>query len=58
MTLKLIPSFLISQFLVVPLYLPAEIKETHQIIEEWIDTESLISEESSKWKSEKLRSWI
>ena len=31
----------------------SEIKETQQIIEEWIDTENLISEESTQWKSEK-----
>jgi hypothetical protein len=31
----------------------AEVKETQQIIEEWIDTEHLISKESSLWKSEK-----
>jgi|TARA_E500000178_G_scaffold356078_2_gene431516 hypothetical protein len=31
----------------------SEIKETQQIIEEWIDTEHLISQESTQWKSEK-----
>ena len=30
----------------------AEIKETHKIIEEWIDVETLISEESSSWAIE------
>ncbi|MFL2938778.1 MAG: DUF3450 family protein [Opitutales bacterium] len=30
----------------------AEIKETHKIIEEWIDVETLISEESSTWAIE------
>ena len=31
----------------------SEIKETQQIIEEWIDTEHLISQESTQWKSDK-----
>ena len=30
----------------------AEIKETHKIIEEWIEVEILISEEASTWASE------
>ncbi len=30
----------------------AEIKETHKIIEEWIEVETLISEEASTWASE------
>lgn len=42
---------LISLFLA--LNLLSEVKETHQIIEEWIDAELLISEESTNWKSEK-----
>ena len=31
----------------------SQIKETQQIIEGWIDTEQLISEESSQWNIEK-----
>jgi septal ring factor EnvC (AmiA/AmiB activator) len=31
----------------------ARVKETHKLIEEWVQTELLISEESSFWKSEK-----
>ena len=31
----------------------ANVKETHKLIEEWVQTELLISEESSLWKSEK-----
>ena len=33
--------------------LSAQVKETQKIIEEWVQTELLISEESAKWKSEK-----
>jgi hypothetical protein len=31
----------------------ANVKETHKLIDEWVQTELLISEESSLWKSEK-----
>jgi len=31
----------------------ADVKETHKLIEEWVQIELLISEESSLWKSEK-----
>ena len=31
----------------------AQVKETHQIIEEWIKTKQLISEEKNNWKTEK-----
>jgi hypothetical protein len=30
-----------------------QVKETHQIIEEWVKTKQLLSEEESAWKSEK-----
>ena len=43
-------SLVISLFLSSPI--AAEIKETHKIIEEWIDVETLISEESSTWAAE------
>ncbi|MBT3665939.1 MAG: DUF3450 family protein [Opitutae bacterium] len=33
--------------------LGAQVKETHQIIEEWVKTKQLISEEEHTWKSEK-----
>ena len=33
--------------------LGAQVKETHQIIEEWVKTKQLISEEKNLWKSEK-----
>lgn len=33
--------------------LVAQVKETHQIIEEWVKTKQLISEEKNLWKSEK-----
>jgi len=36
-----------------PILMHGEVKETHQYIKEWIQTEQLISEEESKWKSEK-----
>ena len=42
--------WLSSFFLTTPI--AAEIKETHKIIEEWIDVETLISEESSTWAIE------
>lgn len=35
------------------LLLSGQVKETHQIIEEWVKTRQLISEEKSSWKSEK-----
>ena len=31
----------------------ANVKETHKLIEEWVQTELLISKETSLWKSEK-----
>ena len=30
-----------------------QVKETHQIIEEWVKTKQIFSEEKSTWKSEK-----
>ena len=39
--------------LIMCLPLTAQVKETHKIIEEWVQTELLISEESAQWKSEK-----
>ena len=33
--------------------LSAQIKDTHKIIEKWIETKLIISEETSKWESEK-----
>ncbi len=44
--------FLLIGLLYLPSSIFSEIKETQQIIEEWIDTEHLISKESSLWKSE------
>ena len=35
------------------LMLSGQVKETHQIIEEWVKTKQLLSEEKSAWKSEK-----
>jgi hypothetical protein len=35
------------------LILSGQVKETHQIIEEWVKTKQLFSEEKSAWKSEK-----
>ena len=35
------------------LSLNAQVKDTHKIIEEWVETKLIISEESSKWESEK-----
>ena len=35
------------------LMLCGQVKETHQIIEEWVKTKQLLSEEESAWKSEK-----
>ena len=47
-------SFVISLgFLTTTLNSWSEVKETHQIISEWVETESLISEESAKWETEK-----
>jgi len=34
-------------------FLYAEVKETHKIIDEWVTTERLISEEESDWALEK-----
>ncbi len=31
----------------------ASVKETHKLIEEWVETELLISEESNQWRAEK-----
>ena len=45
--------FIFLGFSSVPSMARSEIKETHQIISEWVDTENLISEESVKWNAEK-----
>ena len=39
--------------LVLCMPLGAQVKETHKIVEEWVQTKLLISEESTKWQSEK-----
>ena len=39
--------------LILPVIISAQVKETHQIIEEWIETKQLISEEKHLWKVEK-----
>ena len=44
---------LLSLGLCPPVLMHGEVKETHQYIKEWIQTEQLISEEESKWKSER-----
>ena len=33
--------------------LGAQVKEAHKIVEQWVQTKLLISEESTKWQSEK-----
>ncbi|MAN36644.1 MAG: hypothetical protein CMI21_03325 [Opitutae bacterium] len=44
-------TFFFSMVLSLPL--GAQVKETHKIVEQWVQTKLLISEESTKWQSEK-----
>ena len=39
--------------LLFPILIFGQVKETHQYIKEWIQTEQLISEEKNNWESEK-----
>ena len=39
-------------FLILSGFSNAQVKETHQVVEEWVKTKQLISEEKSLWKSE------
>ena len=34
--------------------LNAQVKETHQIIKEWVQTKQLISKENANWETEKI----
>ena len=40
-------------FLILSGFSNAQVKETHQVVEEWVKTKQLISEEKNLWKSEK-----
>jgi hypothetical protein len=40
-------------FAMLPFLLKGNVKETHKIIDEWVQTELLLSEEASKWREEK-----
>ena len=50
-TSKIFHTFLICLFL--PVFSYSQVKETHQFIQEWVQTSLLISEEESDWKTEK-----
>ena len=53
--IKFLQTVILTQlaFLIVSASLSAQIKDTHKIIEEWIETKLIISEETAKWESEK-----
>ena len=50
-TSKIFHTFLICLF--PPVFSYSQVKETHQFIQEWVQTSLLISEEESNWKTEK-----